>query len=83
MPICCLEFDTLGHYLVTSGDKNINVFHNIVGFRAQIAALHEKKRMATGPTHRQRIQEQINEAWYVTVDGVCLIFIDLLILPLL
>jgi len=63
VPICCLEFDTMGHYLVSAGDKNINVFHNIVGFRAHIAELEEKKRSAVGQTHRQRIQQQIQEAW--------------------
>ncbi|KAK2166184.1 hypothetical protein LSH36_41g13139 [Paralvinella palmiformis] len=62
LPICCLEFDTMGHYLVSAGDKNINVFHNIVGFRAHIAELEEKKRSAVGQTHRQRIQQQIQEA---------------------
>lgn len=53
----------MGHYLVSAGDKNINVFHNIVGFRAHIAELEEKKRSAVGQTHRQRIQQQIQEAW--------------------
>ena len=62
VPIQCLEFDTLGQYLLSAGDKNINIFHNVVGYRAQIIDFEEKRRVATGQTHKERLQQQIDDA---------------------
>ncbi|KAL5016827.1 hypothetical protein ScPMuIL_006416 [Solemya velum] len=57
-----LSFDTLNRYLVSTGDKHIQVFHNIPGYRATIADLQEKEKKATGQAMRERIRQQVKDA---------------------
>ena len=56
-----MSFDPSGKYLVTCGDKQIKVIHNIVGYRTIIQDLEEKVVSARG-SMRTRIEEQINDA---------------------
>lgn len=60
-----LSFDTLNRYLVSTGDKHIQVFHNIPGYRATIADLQEKEKKATGQAMRERIRQQVKDARYI------------------
>ena len=61
-PISSLAFDSLGQFLISAGDKNMYLFHNIVGYRAQIDELDKKKLTATTQAHKERLQKQIEEA---------------------
>lgn len=63
--ITALEFSVDSGYLVSAGDKHINVFYNVVGYRGTIAELEEKKKAATTQALRERLQQQIDEAEYV------------------
>ena len=60
--ISCLAFDPSDRYLATAGDKHIQIFHNIVGHRATIGDLQEKKKKAQNSSMRDRLQAQIDEA---------------------
>lgn len=60
--VTALEFSVDSSYLVSAGDKHINVFYNVVGYRGTIAELEEKKKAATTQALRERLQQQIDEA---------------------
>ena len=64
--VTALEFSVDSSYLVSAGDKHINVFYNVVGYRGTIAELEEKKKAATTQALRERLQQQIDEAEYVS-----------------
>ncbi|XP_076473005.1 transducin beta-like protein 2 [Babylonia areolata] len=61
-PITGLAFDNTNHYLVTSGDKHIQVVHNVPGYQATVVDLQEKEKKATSAGMRDRIRSQIKEA---------------------
>jgi hypothetical protein len=62
-----MEFSIDGRYLAAAGGKHVNVFYNITGYRATITELEEKKKAANTAAMRDRIQDQINEARYITL----------------
>jgi WD40 repeat protein len=61
-PVVSIEFSTDSRYFVSAGDKHVNVFYNVAGYRATIVELEEKKKGAATQALRERLQEQINEA---------------------
>lgn len=60
--ITALEFSICSAYLVSAGDKHINVFYNVIGYKGTIKELEEKKKQATSQALKERLQEQIEEA---------------------
>lgn len=60
--IAALEFSIDSSYLVSCGDKHINVFFNVVGFKGTISELEEKQKAATTQALRERLQQQIEGA---------------------
>jgi len=70
--IACVLFDSTGEHLLTTGDRQIRVFHNVVGARIKLNAL--KTNLKTGnlsSAMKERVQQQINQAekFLVTFDG--------------
>lgn len=63
-PITALQFNTSNHYLVTAGDKHLQVLHNVPGYYSTIADLEQREKKATSAGMRERILEQIKEARY-------------------
>ncbi|PVD32850.1 hypothetical protein C0Q70_08297 [Pomacea canaliculata] len=61
-PITALQFNTSNHYLVTAGDKHLQVLHNVPGYYSTIADLEQREKKATSAGMRERILEQIKEA---------------------
>ena len=43
-PITALAFDSSNRYLVTSGDKHLQVIHNVPGYHATITELQQRER---------------------------------------
>ena len=60
--VTALEFSINSRYLAVAGDKDVAVFHNVVGHHSTIAELEDKKKAATSAAMRERLQTQINEA---------------------
>ena len=60
--VVVLEFSIDSRYLACAGDKQINVFNNVTGYRGAIAELEQKKATATTQALRERLQQQIEEA---------------------
>uniref|UniRef100_T1J8S9 Exonuclease domain-containing protein n=1 Tax=Strigamia maritima TaxID=126957 RepID=T1J8S9_STRMM len=58
--ISSLLFDQENKLIISTGDKVIRIFHNVVGYRETIKDLEEKRRKATGST-KDRMLKQINE----------------------
>lgn len=54
-------FDSTGHYLLTSGDKQIRVFHNVTGYRTSIDTAKEKLKENVTSATRERLQKLIKE----------------------
>jgi len=61
-PISAMRFDNQSKYLVSCGGKLINVFHNVVGYRAAIRELEEKITKVNVSAQRERLRAQIKEA---------------------
>ncbi|KAJ8042997.1 Transducin beta-like protein 2 [Holothuria leucospilota] len=57
-----IGFDPSGRYLVTAGDKHLRVFHNVVGYRANITDMEKKLKTATSQPMRDRLEMQITQA---------------------
>ncbi|CAF0949053.1 unnamed protein product [Rotaria sordida] len=57
-----LIMDSTGKYVVSAGDRQIRVFHNIAGLKGLIDDLTEKAHTAKQLTLKERIKEQINDA---------------------
>jgi len=56
-----LQFDISSRFLAVAGDKIVHVLHNVVGIKASVTDLEEKKRKATTGAMRERLQDQIND----------------------
>lgn len=57
-----MQFDNSSRFLVTAGDKHIQVIHNVPGYNATIKDLHQREKKATSAGMRDRIRQQINDA---------------------
>ncbi|CAB3362887.1 Hypothetical predicted protein [Cloeon dipterum] len=60
-PITSLLFDSSGDQLLTSGDRHIRVFHNIVGFKLKLASLKASLKSNLSSAMKDRIQDQISQ----------------------
>ena len=57
-----LQFDESNAYLLSSGDRKIHVFHNIVGLKQHLVDLEEKSAKTQNEGIRRRVTEQITQA---------------------
>ncbi|KAJ8979981.1 hypothetical protein NQ317_013730 [Molorchus minor] len=58
-PITCILFDSTGKYLLTAGDKQIRVFHNVTGYRCSIETAREKLKESQTSATKERLQKLI------------------------
>lgn len=65
-----LAFDINSRFLVSSGDRAIRVFHNVVGYRAVIEEMEGRLKKATTEAMRERLQQQIDDAKNA-LDVIC------------
>ncbi|XP_071944671.1 transducin beta-like protein 2 [Antedon mediterranea] len=59
LPITSIAFSPSSYYLVSSGDRHIQVFHNITGYKANIAEMEKKLVKATSNTVKDRLNLQL------------------------
>lgn len=57
-----LKFDINNRFLVSTGDRAIRVFHNVIGYRAAIQDMQTMLKKASNDGVRQRLQQQIADA---------------------
>ncbi|XP_071499915.1 transducin beta-like protein 2 [Diadema antillarum] len=57
--IAKIGFDPSGKFLVSTGDRFMRVFHNIIGLRAQVADLEAKQKKTTSGAMKERLEHQI------------------------
>nr|CAD7575509.1 unnamed protein product [Timema californicum] len=61
--IVCVQFDSLGKFVLAAGDKHVHVFHNVTGYRATIASIQAKFKQATmSSAQKERMEQQLQEA---------------------
>ena len=56
-----LLFDAESKWLITSGDKHIRVFHNVIGFQKTLADFKKTLSEAVTEGHKERLNQQIDE----------------------
>jgi len=59
LPITGLLFDAESRWLISSGDKHIRVFHNVIGFQKTLVDLKQTLDDAVTQGHKDRLKEQI------------------------
>ncbi|KAI0209773.1 Transducin beta-like protein 2 [Lamellibrachia satsuma] len=59
--VIALTFDLTSTYLVSAGDKHIQVLHNVVGHRATLLDLAERVKKAATYALKERIQQQMEQ----------------------
>lgn len=57
--IKALEFSTNGSFLVSAGDRTINIFHNVVGLQSNMKELITKLTTTTTKAMKERIEDQL------------------------
>lgn len=57
-----LKFDMNNRFLVSTGDRAIRVFHNVIGYRAAIQDMQTMLKKSPNDGVRQRLQQQITDA---------------------
>ncbi|KAJ8922903.1 hypothetical protein NQ315_001445 [Exocentrus adspersus] len=60
--ITSLLFDSTGKYLLTAGDKQIRVFHNVTGYRCNIQSAKEKLKESQTSATRERLQKLVADS---------------------
>ncbi|XP_046384384.1 transducin beta-like protein 2 [Ischnura elegans] len=58
-PINCVLFDAAGKYVLTTGDKHVHVFHNVIGQKELLASARMNLRSAGTSAMRERLEAQI------------------------
>ena len=53
------SFLHLSRWLISSGDKHIRVFHNVIGFQKTLVDLKQTLDDAVTQGHKDRLKEQI------------------------
>jgi len=61
LPIAGLLFDAESRWLISSGDKHIRVFHNVIGFQRTLLDLKKTLEDAVTQGHKERLKQQIQE----------------------
>ncbi|XP_057659112.1 transducin beta-like protein 2 isoform X3 [Diorhabda carinulata] len=59
--ITAIMFDSTGKYLLTAGDKQIRVFHNVTGYKCDIATAKEKLKENVTSATKERLLSLIKE----------------------
>lgn len=69
--ITSMAFDASGKYLLTTGDRQIRVFHNVTGYKALIASSEAKLRETQTSATKERLEKLIrdSEAFLKTVEA--------------
>lgn len=57
-----LKFDINSRFLVSTGDRAIRVFHNVIGYRATIQDMQTMLKKASNDGVKQRLEQQITDA---------------------
>ncbi len=60
-PITELLFDAESRWILSTGDKHIRVFHNVIGFQKTLVELKQTLDEAVTEGHRERLRQQIDE----------------------
>ena len=60
-PINNILFDAGSRWLITSGDKHIRIFHNVVGYQRTLIELKQTLQDAITQGHKERLEQQIEE----------------------
>ena len=60
-PISNILFDAGSRWLMTSGDKHIRIFHNVVGYQRTLIELKQTLQDAITQGHKDRLEQQIEE----------------------
>jgi len=65
-----IMFDSLGKYVLTSGDKHIRVFHNVTGYKTAITSARDKLKKPQTSATKERLEKLIvdNEAFLKTIE---------------
>lgn len=61
LSIAGLLFDAESRWLISSGDKHIRVFHNVIGFQRTLLDLKKTLEDAVTQGHKERLKQQIQE----------------------
>lgn len=59
--INALLFDAESRWLISTGDKHIRVFHNVIGFQKSLVELKKILEEAVTEGHKERLKQQIDE----------------------
>lgn len=54
-----LSFDLSGKYLVSTGDRFVRIFHNVIGLKALVTDLEDKQKKTTSSAMKERLAFQI------------------------
>jgi len=60
-PITGLLFDAEGRWIISSGDKHIRVFHNVIGYQMSLLDFKEAYANAVTSGHKERLTQQVEE----------------------
>lgn len=60
--ITSVLFDASGKYVITSGDKQIRVFHNVTGYRCSIETAKIKLKEHQTSATKERLQNLITDS---------------------
>lgn len=60
--ITAVLFDATGKYILTSGDKQIRVFHNVTGYRCNIETAKIKLKDHQTSATKERLQKLIADS---------------------
>lgn len=55
-------FDSLGKYLYVAGDKYIQVFHNVTGYRCNIITAKEKLKQNNSSATKERLEQIVRDS---------------------
>lgn len=62
--ITSILFDSFGKYLLTTGDKQVRIFHNVTGYRCSIKDAKNKLREQQTSATKERLQQLIKDCEY-------------------
>lgn len=59
--ITALKFSADSKYFLTSGDRQVHVFHNVVGYKTAARKAKDQVKTAATAAHKERLQQQADE----------------------
>lgn len=60
--IVALKFSADSKYFLTAGDRQVHVFHNVVGYKVVARKTKQQVKSANTAAHKERLQQQADEA---------------------